>query len=173
MLMLSMHLAKGIVVFKTDRCRSALKTPIPFVIWLCLINILTVNLSNESFPSQSSGLTLLIVTWLAAVIVMNQCTVYVCISCIECFSVHHLGMDVLLQYALMYPVPICRLYNKMTMEVILSTAFGRAVDVQGGKGGKLFESAVAVFSALTPPKANEPANLFRILQFVLGRFCRL
>ena len=155
-----------------DRYRSALKTPIPFVIWLCLINILTVNLSNESFRPQSSGLILLIVTWLAAVfhIVMNQCTVYVCISCIECFSVHHLGMNVLLQRALMYPVPIYRLYSKMTMEVILSTAFGRAIDVQGGKGGKLFESAVAVFSALTPPKENEPVNLFRILQFVLGRF---
>ena len=45
-----------------------------------------------------------------------------------------------------------RLFNKMTMKVILSTAFGRAVDVQGGKGGKLLESAVAMFSALTPPK---------------------
>ena len=55
----------------------------------------------------------------------------------------------------------------MTMEVILSTAFGRAVDVQGGKGGKLFESAVAVFAAITPPKENDPVKIFRILQLSL------
>ena len=55
----------------------------------------------------------------------------------------------------------------MTMEVILSTAFGRAVDVQGGKGGKLFESAVAVFSELAPRKENEPTSVFKILQFLL------
>ena len=54
----------------------------------------------------------------------------------------------------------------MTMEVILSTVFGRAVDVQGGKGGKLFESAVAVFAAFAPPKDDEPVNIFRMLQFV-------
>ena len=57
----------------------------------------------------------------------------------------------------------------MTMEVILSTAFGRAVDVQGGKGGKLFESAVVVFAAITPPKASDPVNIFRILQLVLSK----
>ena len=58
----------------------------------------------------------------------------------------------------------------MTMEVILSTAFGRAVDVQGGKGGKLFEAAVAVFGALAPPKKNERSYIFRILQFTLRKF---
>ena len=57
----------------------------------------------------------------------------------------------------------------MTMEVILSTAFGRAIDVQGGNGGKLFESAVTVFAAITPPKANDPVNVFRILQLVLSK----
>ena len=55
------------------------------------------------------------------------------------------------------------------MEVILSTAFGRAIDVQGGKGGKLFESALTVFSAISPPKANDPVNAFTILQFVLSK----
>ena len=64
-----------------------------------------------------------------------------------------------------------RLYNKMTMEVILSAAFGRAVDVQGGKGGKLYESAVAMFSAFTPPKENDPVNVFAILQFLLCKLC--
>ena len=67
----------------------------------------------------------------------------------------------------------CRLYSKMTMEVILSTALGREVDVQGGKGGKIYESAVAVFSALSPPKDDERVNILRLLQFVLGRLCSL
>ena len=57
----------------------------------------------------------------------------------------------------------------MSMEVILSTAFGRAIDVQGGKGGKLFESALTVFSAISPPKANDPVNTFTILQFILSK----
>ena len=35
------------------------------------------------------------------------------------------------------------------MEVILSTVFGRAVDVQNGKGGELYENAKAVFSGVT------------------------
>ena len=36
----------------------------------------------------------------------------------------------------------------MTMEVILATAFGRTVDVQGGKGGKLYENAKSMFRGL-------------------------
>ena len=63
-----------------------------------------------------------------------------------------------------------RLYNKMAMEVILSTAFGRAIDVQGGKGGQLFEAALTVFGGFAPPKEDEPLNVFRILQFVLCKF---
>ena len=57
------------------------------------------------------------------------------------------------------------------MEVILSAAFGRAVDVQKGKGGKLFESALTVFSAFVPAKENEPINIFRMLQTLTGRLC--
>ena len=64
------------------------------------------------------------------------------------------------------PLSPCRLYNKMTMEVILSTVFGRAVDVQGGKGGKLYECALNVFNALAPRKENEPMSVYRILQFL-------
>ena len=67
----------------------------------------------------------------------------------------------------------CRLYSKMTMEVILSTALGREVDVQGGKGEKIYESAVAVFLVLSPPKDDERVNILRLLQFVLGRLCSL
>ena len=65
-----------------------------------------------------------------------------------------------------------RLYNKMTMKVILSTAFGSAaaVDIQGGKRGKLFESALTVSGALAPPKENEPVNVFRVVQLVPCKF---
>ena len=53
------------------------------------------------------------------------------------------------------------------MEVILSTAFGRAVDVQGGKGGKIFEAALAVFNAFVPPeKENSGSLLIKVLQFL-------
>ena len=64
---------------------------------------------------------------------------------------------------------VFRLYNKMTMEVILSTAFGRAVDVQGGKGGKLFEAAMVVINAFTPSKENKSINVFKILQFLSSK----
>ena len=57
------------------------------------------------------------------------------------------------------------------MEVILSTAFDRAVDVQKGKGGKLFESALTVLSAYAPAKENEPINIYRMLQTLTGRLC--
>ena len=64
---------------------------------------------------------------------------------------------------------LSRLYNKMTMEVILSTAFGRAIDVQGGNGGKLFESALTVFSTLSPSKEDEGLNILRILSIALSK----
>ena len=57
----------------------------------------------------------------------------------------------------------------MTMEVILSTAFGRAVDVQGGKGGELYEAAVTAFNAFAPSKEDEGMNIYRILQFAIGK----
>ena len=34
----------------------------------------------------------------------------------------------------------------MTMEVILSTTFGRSLDVKGGNGGKLYEAAAEAFA---------------------------
>ena len=52
----------------------------------------------------------------------------------------------------------------MTMEVILSTAFGRAVDVQGGNGGKLYEAAKALMSSLT--RKGIGVQLIRIAQFL-------
>ena len=54
----------------------------------------------------------------------------------------------------------------MAMEVILSTAFGRAIDVQGGKGGKLFEAAMTVFEAFIPPKKGEPIKILRLLRLI-------
>ena len=60
-----------------------------------------------------------------------------------------------------------RLYSKMTMEVILSTAFGRAVDVQGGKGGKLYEAAIEVFEAFSPDSQNQ-MSVTRMIQLMLS-----
>ena len=55
------------------------------------------------------------------------------------------------------------------MEVILSTAFGRSLDVQGGNGGKLFEAAVAVFSASSPPKRGELPNALNLLNLIISK----
>ena len=52
------------------------------------------------------------------------------------------------------------------MEVILSTAFGRAIDVQGGNGGKLYKAALETFAALTPSADNQ-MTFTRILQFLI------
>ena len=54
----------------------------------------------------------------------------------------------------------------MTMEVILSTAFGRAVDVQGGNGGKLYEAAIEAFSSFSPGEGNQ-MTATRIIQFLI------
>ena len=53
----------------------------------------------------------------------------------------------------------------MTMGVILSTAFGRSVDVQGGKGGEIYEAACGVFSAFTGGNSS-----MRAIQFILSEF---
>ena len=68
--------------------------------------------------------------------------------------------------AYMHTATYLRMYNKMTMEVILSTAFGRAVDVQGGQGGRIFEAAVTVFNAFAPPEDGKGNLPFKVLQFL-------
>lgn len=40
-----------------------------------------------------------------------------------------------------------RLHNKMTMEVILPTAFSHAIDVQRDYRGKFYEAAIDAFAA--------------------------
>ena len=67
---------------------------------------------------------------------------------------------------------IFRLYNKMTMEVILSTAFGRSVDVQGGNGGELFEAAANVMNSLTPSSSKKSMQnrIFQMLSFFQSKF---
>ena len=40
------------------------------------------------------------------------------------------------------------------MEVILSTAFGRSVDVQTTDGGELYKAAGTLFSVLDPDKQS-------------------
>ena len=59
----------------------------------------------------------------------------------------------------------CSLYNKMTMEVLLSTAFGRSVDIQGGKGGEIYKDARDLFKFVT----GKQAIFMTILQFILSR----
>ena len=54
----------------------------------------------------------------------------------------------------------------MTLEVILSTAFGRAVDVQNGKGGKILESAVLLFGSFVTE--GEHASKMLQLFYFLG-----
>ena len=50
----------------------------------------------------------------------------------------------------------------MTMEVILSTAFGRSVDVQGGKGGEVYEAARGLFASF----GQVSGKYIRYLQFI-------
>jgi cytochrome P450 len=59
-------------------------------------------------------------------------------------------------------VDVLSLYSKMTMEVMLSTVFGRSIDMQGGKGREIYDDAAAVFAAFS---GNAPI-LARILQFI-------
>ena len=58
----------------------------------------------------------------------------------------------------------------MTLEVVLSTAFGRSLDVQGGKGGKLFEAAVKVFREASPPKRGDRPSALILMQLILSKF---
>ena len=51
----------------------------------------------------------------------------------------------------------------MTMEVILSNAFGRFIEVQNGRGGKLYEAATHAFGAL----ANDGEYIVKLLQMIL------
>ena len=51
----------------------------------------------------------------------------------------------------------------MTMEVILSTAFGRSIDVQGGKGGEVYEAARGLFASI----GESSGKYIRYLQFII------
>ena len=57
----------------------------------------------------------------------------------------------------------------MTMEVILSTAFGRSLDVQGGKGGELYEAAAKVFREASPPKRGDRPSALILMQLILSK----
>ena len=54
----------------------------------------------------------------------------------------------------------------MTMEVILATAFGRSMDVQGGAGGRIVEAAYEVFASLMPGADDKPRPLILFLQLM-------
>jgi hypothetical protein len=61
------------------------------------------------------------------------------------------------------PVLAYSLFSKMTMEVILATAFGRSVDVQGGQGGEVYQAAREMFSAI----GEDSGKFIRMLQLTL------
>ena len=63
-----------------------------------------------------------------------------------------------------------RLFSKMTMEIILATAFGRSMDVQGGAGGKILESAYEVFASLLPGADDKPRPFILFLQIISSQF---
>ena len=66
---------------------------------------------------------------------------------------------------------MARLFNQMTMEVILSTAFGRSVNVQNGQGGRLYESALEVFGALST-EGKHASILLRLLNLVVCKYMK-
>ena len=57
----------------------------------------------------------------------------------------------------------------MTMEVILATAFGRSMDVQGGAGGRIVEAAYEVFASLMPRPDDKPRPLILFLQLMSSK----
>ena len=87
-----------------------------------------------------------------------MCGVCVCPQC----YVGYCSKTFLLKCNNVSLIKIDSLYSKMTMEVILSTAFGRSVDVQGGKGGEVYEAACDVFAAFN----GKQSVLIRIIQFL-------
>ena len=58
----------------------------------------------------------------------------------------------------------------MTMEVILSTAFGRSIDVQGGAGGKIVEAAYELFSAFSPGPDDKPRPFILFLHLISRQY---
>ena len=52
------------------------------------------------------------------------------------------------------------------MEVVLSSAFGRSVDVQGGKGGEIYEDARDLFKYLS----GKQATAMTLVQFIMCAF---
>lgn len=56
-------------------------------------------------------------------------------------------------------VSVCRYYSKMTMEVILATALGQSLEVQDGKGGKVYESATRTFAEYETDQPGLSGNL--------------
>ena len=51
----------------------------------------------------------------------------------------------------------------MMMEVILATAFGLSMDVQGGAGKRIVEAAYKVFASINPVADGKPRPLILYL----------
>ena len=53
----------------------------------------------------------------------------------------------------------------MSMEIILATAFGRAVDVQNGKGGDLYQAAIEMITGVD----TESSGLIKYAYLLVGK----
>ena len=55
------------------------------------------------------------------------------------------------------------MFSKLTMEVVLSVAFGQSLDVQNGKGGDLYQLALKVMSVFD----SDASTTTNMAQFIL------
>lgn len=67
-------------------------------------------------------------------------------------------------------VDLIDLYRKMTMEVILSTAFGRSIDVQTSDGGELYKAADTLFSVLDPEQQGFGIRMIGLITLLLPQY---
>ena len=61
---------------------------------------------------------------------------------------------------------VCSLFSMFTMEVILSTAFGRALGVQDGEGGEVYADARDLFKFMH----GGSATAGKIVQHLISTF---
>ena len=62
-----------------------------------------------------------------------------------------------------YIILPCRIFGGFTMESILSTAFGRVIDVQKGNSNVMTEAAVVVFNASQENRIASRENLTMLI----------
>ena len=50
----------------------------------------------------------------------------------------------------------------MTMEIILATALGRSLEIQDGKGGEVYESAIRIFLSYETDQPGLSGNVIAL-----------